>query len=64
MKLLTILVVLALIFGLIFYTADTLGVIKIVGKHSVTFAINVYKDMKEKSDKGEFDDVFSDLKKD
>ena len=64
MRLLTILVALALIFGLILYTSDTLDVIKIVGKHSVTFAINVYKDMKEKGDKGEFDDVFSDLKKD
>lgn len=64
MKLLTILVVLALIFGLIFYTADTLDLVKIVGKHSATFAINIYKDIKEKSDKGEFDDVLSDLKKD
>ncbi len=62
MRLITLLIVLALILGLIFYTADTFDVIKIVGKHSISFAINVYKDIKEKSDKGEFDDVASKLK--
>lgn len=63
MKLITLAIILALIFGLIYYTADTFDVVQIVGKHSIAFVVHVYKDLKEKSDKGEFNDVLEDIQK-
>lgn len=64
MKLTTIVLILLLL-GLLFYTADTLDVIKIVGKHSITFVTNMYRDLraeKENLDIGSKDD--SDARKD
>ena len=63
MKFITLCIVLLLVLGFIFYTEDTEDVVKIVGKHSITFGKNVYNDMKEKSDDGDFEDIQKDMKK-
>lgn len=46
MKLLT-LVILVVVLGLLFYTAQTFHVLQIVGKHSITFFQDVYRDLRE-----------------
>ncbi len=50
MKLLWIIIIILLILGLIYYTQDTIDVVEILGKHSLTFTKNVYNDISKKSD--------------
>lgn len=63
MKSLTIIIIIVLIFGLIFYRSTTVHVVKIVGKHSLEFVQNVYHDLKSKEKKGEFSKVREDLER-
>ncbi len=63
MRSLTIIIIIILIFGLIFYRGATVNVVKIVGKHSLEFVQNVYHDLKSKEKKGEFNQVREDLER-
>ena len=46
MKMLT-LIILVVVLGLLFYTAQTFNVLQIVGKHSIMFFRDVYQDLRE-----------------
>ena len=46
MKMLT-LIIIVIVLGLLFYTAQTFNVLQIVGKHSITFFQDVYRELRE-----------------
>ncbi len=62
MKLATAIIILLLILGLYYYTAETYDIAKVVGKYAYEFISNVYQELKEKSEKGDFDKPVEDIK--
>lgn len=52
---------LVIVLGILFYTAETLDVINIIGGHTGFFVKNVYEDIQEKNKDGDFDPIKEDV---